>query len=325
VKISLVTPAGKQSRTGNRTTAVRWARILRRLGHRVAIAEADETGDADMMIAVHAWRSAPSIRVFADRHADRPLVVLLAGTDIYRFQHSHPQETLGSMERATMLVGLHDLVHRAIPRRFASKLRIIHQSAAPLAGDREPSRRAFGICVVGHLREEKDPLRAALAARLAPRSSRLRVVHLGRAHDAGWAEAAEAEMGQNPRYCWRGEVPGWQVRRQFAHSHAMVISSVMEGGANVVSEAVVAGVPVIASKIDGNVGLLGADYRGYFPPQDTAALARLLQRIEAEPAFLRDLARQCAKRRPLFRQAHETAAWRAALKHLAHRAATAGR
>jgi putative glycosyltransferase (TIGR04348 family) len=324
VKISLVTPAGKQSRSGNRTTAVRWTRILRAFGHRVAIAQSDETGDADMMVAVHAWRSAPSIRAFAARHPDRPLVVLLAGTDIYRFQHSHPDETLGSMARATVLVGLHDLVDRAIPRRFRSKLRIIHQSAVSLGGNREPSRRDFQVCVVGHLRDEKDSLRTALAARLVPEDSRIRVVHLGKAHDESWAQAAAKEMAENPRYCWRGEVPGWQVRRQFARSHAMVISSVMEGGANVVSEALVAGVPVIASKIDGNVGLLGADYRGYYPAQDTEALAALLRRAETEPAFLRDLARQGAARRQLFRPAREAAAWRALLKELAQNAFTAG-
>lgn len=325
MKISLVTPAGKQSRAGNRTTAVRWARMLRALGHRVTIAQSDEAGDADMMIAVHAWRSAPSIRAFAERHPDRPLVVLLAGTDIYRFQHSHAEETLGSMERATVLVGLHDLVHRAIPRRFASKLRIIYQSAVPPACARKPSRRTFDICVVGHLREEKDPLRAALAARLMPESSRLRVVHLGKAHDESWARAAVAEMNENRRYRWRDEVPGWQVRRKFAHSHAMVISSVMEGGANVVSEAIVAGLPVIASEIDGNVGLLGEDYRGYYPAQDTGALAALLRRAETEPGFLRDLARQCARRRPLFRGAHEVAAWRTLLKDVAHGPFTAAR
>ena len=309
MKISLVTPAGKQSRAGNRTTAVRWARILRAIGHRVVISEADETADADMMVAVHAWRSAPSIQAFAERHPRRPLVVLLAGTDIYRFQHSHPEETLDSMERATALVCLHDLVHRDIPRRFASKLRVIRQSAPPLSAPRAPSRRAFEVCVAGHLREEKDSLRTALAARLMPADSRLRVVHLGKAHDESWARAAAAEMERNRRYLWRGEVPGWQVRRQFARSHAMVISSAMEGGANVVSEAIVAGLPVVASHIAGNIGLLGDDYDGYFPAGDTEALAALLHRAETEPAFLRGLAAQCRKLQPLFRPAREQAAW----------------
>ncbi|CAN0563726.1 unnamed protein product, partial [Laminaria digitata] len=125
MKISLVTPAGKQSRTGNRITAVRWARILREIGHRVEISEESVSGGADMMIAVHARRSAKAIRAFSENFPDKPLVVLLAGTDIYRFQHSHPTETLGSMDRATRLVCLHDRVHQAIPKTFHKKLWVI--------------------------------------------------------------------------------------------------------------------------------------------------------------------------------------------------------
>jgi putative glycosyltransferase (TIGR04348 family) len=311
-----VTPAGKQSRAGNRRTAVRWARILDGLGHRVTISEKADGAGADMMVAVHAWRSAASIRAFAERCPERPLVVLLSGTDVYRFQHSHPEETLASMEQATLLVGLHDLVHRAIPDRFAGKLRIIHQSALPLPGLRTPACRHFEVCVIGHLREEKDPLRAAYAARLAPAASRLRVVQLGKAHDQDWARAAEAEMAGNPRYVWRGEVAGGQVRRHFAHSHAMVISSIMEGGANVVSEAVAAGLPVIASRIDGNLGLLGEDYAGYYAAEDTEALADLLRRAEDEPEFLKLLAAQGCKRQPLFQPERERAAWRRLLAEI---------
>lgn len=316
MKISLVTPAGKQSRAGNRTTAVRWARILRDLGHRVDISEADDGAGADMMIAVHAWRSADSITAFSDRFPDRPLVVLLAGTDIYAFQHSHPEETLRSMTRATELVCLHRLVHRAIPKRFGKKLRVIHQSSLPLASPRTPSPRWFEICVAGHLRREKDSLRTAYAARLMPESSKLRVVHLGKAHDDVWARDARKEAANNPRFVWRGEVPGWQVRRQFARSHAMVINSVMEGGANIVSEAIVCGVPVIASQIDGNVGLLGEDYEGYYPAQDEQALADVLHRAETDPAFLKKLAAQCRAKRKLFTPAAEKAAWRKLLKDL---------
>ena len=316
MKISLVTPAGKQSRTGNRTTAVRWARILRDLGHTVAINEQDTGSDADMMVAVHAWRSRASIRAFSEAYPDRKLVVLLAGTDIYGFQHSHPDETLDSMARADALVGLHDLVHRAIPKKFVKKLHVIHQSSPPLSTLRAPSRRTFDVCVVGHLRAEKDSLRAAYAARLAEPGSKLRVIHLGKAYDAKWEADARAEMKRNPRYDWRGEVPGWAVRRQFARCHAMVISSVMEGGANVVSEAVVAGLPVIASDIDGNIGLLGADYDGYYEVQDTASLAAMLHRAETDPRFLKRLAAQGRKLQKLFTPEREAAAWRRLLKGL---------
>ena len=282
----------------------------------MTISESSDGAGADLMVAVHAWRSAKSIRAFSDRYPGRPLVVLLAGTDIYRFQHSHPDETLDAMARATALVCLHDLVFRAIPKQFGSKLRVIHQSARLPAQPRAPSRRHFDICVVGHLRDEKDSLRAAFAARLLPPESRQRVIQLGKAHDESWAREAAAEMERNPRFVWKGEVSGGQVRRQYARSHALVISSLMEGGANVVSESVVAGLPIIASRIDGNLGLLGEDYAGYFPAKDTEALAALLWRAETDPGFLAHLDAQCRARRPLFAPDREKEAWRHLLSDL---------
>lgn len=269
-----------------------------------------------MMVAVHAWRSHQSIQAFSDNHPDRPLVVLLAGTDIYAFQHSHPRETLDSLERATTLVCLHDLVHQAIPKKFGKKLNVIYQSAPPLPSPRRPSKRSFDICVIGHLRDEKDSLRAAYAARLAPPESKLRVIHLGKAHNEEWASAAKKEAKSNPRFISLGEVPGWRVRRQMATSHAMVMSSVMEGGANVVSEAVTAGLPVIASHIDGNIGLLGADYEGYYPAEDTEALAKLLDRAENDPKFLKRLTAQIKKKQILFKSTRETKGWKTLLSEL---------
>ena len=314
MNINLVTPAGKQSRAGNRATAERWAGILRDLGHRVTVTEQYCGAHADMMIAVHAWRSAESIRHFSNAYPNKPLVVLLAGTDIYRFQHSHPNETRESMQRATRLVCLHDLVHRAIPKKFGRKLIVIRQSARPLPTPRKPSKRWFEIVVAGHLREEKDSLRAASAAHWMPKDSRLRVVHLGKAHDRQWKKDARAEDRVNPRYVWRGEVAAWQVRRQFSRSHAMVISSIMEGGANIVSEAIVCGVPIIASRIDGNVGILGETYPGYYPVGDERALAALLRRAEIEPAFLGDLAARCRNLAPLHTPEREKLAWRMLLR-----------
>jgi glycosyltransferase involved in cell wall biosynthesis len=147
-----------------------------------------------------------------------------------------------------------------------------------------------------------------LAARRLPLESRLRVIHLGKAQTPDFAGQAIAEMNVNSRYRWLGEVPYWRVRRELAKTRLMVISSNQEGGANVVSEAIVAGVPVIASDIPGNVGLLGRDYPGYYPVRDAAALARLLHRAETEPAFLNKLERFGRKLKPLFRRDREQAA-----------------
>ena len=323
MKISLITPAPKQSLSGNRATAVRWARILRDLGHTVSIAEAWDGAPADMLIAVHAWRSAGSIVRFRDRAAGRPLIVALAGTDIYRFQHSHAEETLRSMELADRLVCLHALVHRDIPARFGAKLSVIYQSAPPLPRRLPPARRTFDVCVIGHLRDEKDSLRTALAARTLPDDSVVRVLHFGQAHDDCWARDARAEMARNRRYRWYGEVPHWQVRRAMARARLMVLSSRMEGGANVISESVAAGLPVIASEIPGSVGLLGEDYAGYYPVGDEHALARQLLRAEREPGFLETLRAQCRAREHLFRPGLEHESWRRLLAGLASRRAVA--
>lgn len=316
MKISLITPGPKSPRGGNRVTAERWAAILRKLGHQPAIAATWDGKSADMMIALNAWRSAESIRRWREAIPEAPLVVALTGSDIYRYQHSHPEETLESMARADRLVGLHDLVHNDIPVHFHRKLVIIHQSA-PVVRRVKPVVRWFEVLVVGPLREEKDPMRTAFAVRELPESSRLRVVHLGGADEPVWADSARGEMERNPRYVWKGDVSHGEVRRTMARARLMVLSSHLEGGANAISEAVMTRLPVLATAIPGSVGLLGLDYPGYFPIGDAVALRQLLQRCEDDPDFLVLLARQCQTRMDLFRPTRERAAWRALIAALA--------
>jgi putative glycosyltransferase (TIGR04348 family) len=316
MRIVLITPRGPTSRTGNRVAATRWARILKRLGHRVRVASDYDGRPADLMVAVHAWRSAASIARFKAAYPTRPVVLQLSGTDIYEYIDSDPAPTLRAMEQADRLVALNDLAWRVVPRRLRPRLSVIHQSATPLPGPRRPSTRAVVVSVVGHLRDVKDPLRAAEAARLLPADSRLRVEQVGRAYTPEWAARARAEMKINPRYVWRDDVPAAAVRRLLARSHAMVFSSLSEGGANVISEAAVAGVPILASRMDGNVGLLGADYPGYFPVGDTRALSRLLLRLEHEPRFVARLGKALTRRAKLFLPAREVAAWRRLLAGL---------
>lgn len=295
----------------------RWARILRGLGHRVKIDSAYDGQPADLMVAIHAWRSAGAVERFKTAHPGRPVILQLSGTDIYGTLKSDPVPTLRSMELADRLVALNDLAWKVVPRRLHGRLLVMYQSAKPLAEPRKPSPRAVVVSVIGHLRDVKDPLRAALAARLLPAGSRVRIEQVGRAYTPDWAARARAEMADNPRYRWRDDVPAAGVRRLLARSHAMAITSLSEGGANVVSEAVVAGVPILASRMDGNVGLLGRDYGGYFPVGDTRALARLMRRIEEEPAFVAALGRALRARAPLFRPAREVAAWRGLLADVA--------
>lgn len=294
MKLLLLTPAPPGSLAGNRATAERWAGLLEGLGHDVTVSTAYEPGgadNADLLIALHAWRSCDAVSQWRREQGSKPLIVALTGTDLYRFQYSHRRQTHSAMEQADGLIVLHHLAWRVVPVTLRDRLTVVLQSAsepggvaeAPAAGD------PFDICVIGHLREEKDPLRAALASRLLPPTSRVRVLQAGRAHDGSWAQAAREEMAGNPRYQWLGEISRERTMALMRHSRAMVISSIMEGGANVVSEACRAGLPVLASDIPGNLGLLGEDYPGVYPVGDEAELARLIQRAEQDPVWLDEL------------------------------------
>jgi len=309
MKIVLVTPANLGKRTGNSITAVRWASILRGLGHEVLILNEYKGEPADVMIALNAYRSALSILNYKKKNPDQPLVVALTGTDLYRFMDSHREVTMSSVEAADHLVVLNNLAHTVLPSAQRHKAYLIYESAKPLPGGRHPLQRHFDICVIGHLRHEKDPLRTALAVRDLPVSSKIRVRHLGKAHTQEWAEKAKFEMSHNHRYRWFGEVPHWQVRQVLAKCRLMVLSSRIEGGPNTLSEAIVAGVPVITTYIAGCAGVLGKDYPGFFPVGDTKALQRLLTRVETDAKFLSALEKYIAKIAPRFSRQEEENRW----------------
>ena len=313
--IILITPAPPSSRAGNRTTATRWANILQTLGHQVDITTEYDGQAYDMMIALHAWRSAEAIQHFTAHYPHHPLIVALTGTDAYRFIHSHPETTLKSIALADRLVGLHTRIADTLPEKYRHKLQVIMQSAEPIAA-RSPDKTRFGICVAGHLREEKDPLRPAMAIRNLPNNSKISLHHYGKAHTPEWAERARAEMATNPRYQWHGEVDHAVVQEAYRSCHLLVLPSRMEGGANVISEAIVAGIPVIASRISGSIGLLGENYPGYYPVEDEQALQDILLRAENDGVFYQRLMDDCAKLKSLFTVEQEQAGWESVLEKI---------
>lgn len=299
----MITPAGPGSKAGNRATAERWQRLLEQAGHQVSVVTEYHGESCDLFLALHAWRSYEAVRAFQEAWPEKPLIVALTGTDIYRHQHEYPAQTLHSMGAADVLIGLHAKVGDDIPASLSNKTVTLFQSADKPLRDSASSRpgmqnglathtAAVDVCVVGHLREEKDSLRAAFAARLLPAESRIRVLCAGRPHNAGWEQLATQEMEENSRFQWLGELEKPEISKLMCSSRVLVMSSVMEGGANVVSEACRAGLPVIASDIPGNIGLLGEDYLGYYPVGDTQALAAMLQRAESDVGFWRRLREQ---------------------------------
>jgi putative glycosyltransferase (TIGR04348 family) len=273
----------------------------------------------DLMIALHARRSAKSIQRFARENPRRPLIVALTGTDLYRdIQTSRPAQR--SLELATRLVVLQPMGLAELPPAHRAKTRIVLQSARPTPARSRDShdarRNGFRVCVLGHLRHEKDPFRTALATRLLPDDSGVRVTHLGAALDPAMGRWASAESARNPHYAWRGEVSHGRARRILADSDLMVLTSRMEGGANVLSEALVDSVPIVASNIPSTIGILGAKYPGLYPVGDTEMLAKLLRRAEIDHKFYARLTRWCARLAPRMTPEAERERWRQIVREL---------
>ncbi len=315
-RIRIVVPAKAGHRSGNRVTARRWAGFLESLGHRVVI-DVDYTREAcDVLVALHAHRSAPAALRYRQRCPSGRLVMALSGTDLYRDLDGSVRghEALAVSDRIVLLQG-HGLTR--LERNLHERCRVIHQSVVVPGRLPVKASRTFQVAVVGHLRPVKDPFLAARAVRDLPEDSRIRVVHFGAALDERMRARAEAEMGRDSgRYCWMGNRPHWQVMRQLARSRVMVLSSRMEGGANVVGESISVGTPVLSTRISGSIGLLGEDYGGFYEPGDVAKLRQLLLEAEKEGEFYSGIAKSCTALKSLFEPAHERRGWRELLKEL---------
>jgi putative glycosyltransferase (TIGR04348 family) len=309
-RISLVTPARPGSRSGNRHTAQRWAGFLRAAGHRVSVMTQWDGKPCDLLLALHARRSHASIAEYRKRFPARPLVVTLTGTDLYK-DLPRSRAARDSLEMADRIIVLQSEARLELTNILRAKTRIVYQSAAPSVRHAPPKNR-FRVAVVGHLRDVKDPFRAALA--LAHLDQDLQVVQVGDALTPGMKAKAHSLMKREPRYRWLGGRTHLQTLGWIARSHLLVVSSVMEGGANVIAEAARIGTPVLASRVSGNVGMLGRGYPGYFPLFNQRALARLIATSMEEKKFVWKLQRALAARRHLFAPAAESRALLEALR-----------
>jgi putative glycosyltransferase (TIGR04348 family) len=305
--VCIVTPGTRSANNGNWRTAVRWAGMLRDR-YRPIVQTAWSGERADVLIALHARRSAESIARFHERAEGRRMAVVLTGTDLYK-DLPDSREAAASLDGADRIVVLQDDALRLLPAQWRRKAQVIFQSA-PLLATRPKARGRLDCVMVGHLRDEKDPRTLFEAVRRIPRELAIRVRHIGAPLDPALGDAARALAQEDPRYRYVGALPHGLARVAIQRAHVLVHPSVVEGGANVIVEAVTAGTPVIASRISGNVGMLGRDYPGFFAPRDAQALAKRLVQALEEPAALACLRSACARRKRLFRPQAEAAAIR---------------
>jgi putative glycosyltransferase (TIGR04348 family) len=313
--IALITPALANANNGNWQTARRWAKFLAVGDYEVRLMQQWQGEEADLMLALHARRSAPSIAAWHAAHPSRPLVVTLTGTDLYRDLPAGDADAARSLALADRLIVLHEGAPTDLPAEHRAKAVVCFQStgarrAVPKSG------RHLRALMVGHLRDEKDPRTYFAAARKLLDRDDILFDHIGAPLDESLGREAQALRHEQPRYRFLGALPHEATLRHIQRAHVLVHPSAMEGGAHVVMEAVRCGTPVLASKISGNVGMLGAGYRGYFAPGDAGGLAVLLQRARGDASMLQGLRAQCDQRAPLFDPARERATLRGVIASL---------
>ncbi len=306
--VAIVSPYLADANNGNWRTAHRWQSLLK--GRFKTIVQnawplvPQQTVDA--MIALHALRSADSARRFRDQYPGKPLIVALTGTDLYRDLASSAKAMV-TIAMADALVVLQEDAIAHVPREYRHKTHVIFQSAKQLI----PARKAMGkldCVVVGHLRCEKDPETIFRLVEAIPDNGPLRILHIGAPLDAKLAARARALAARHSHYHWANALPHGLARAAIKRAHVLIHPSIMEGGANVIVEAIMSGTPVIASHMSGNIGMLGADYPGYFPVGDVNALWSQLSRCASDANFLMRLKVACATRENLFTPETECAA-----------------
>jgi putative glycosyltransferase (TIGR04348 family) len=312
----IITPGLAAANNGNWHTASRWAHFLAER-FTVSVMKEWDGVPAAGMIALHARKSAASVAAFAGRYPASPVVLVLTGTDLYRDIHSDEQAKT-SLHRASRLVVLQEAGLRELTTELRAKACVIYQSSPPLPRWARADGY-FKVITIGHLREEKDPRTFMAAARLVTNPF-IRMVHIGGALDTALEECAASTEREVPCYQWLGPRPHSGTRQRLRRSQLLVLCSRMEGGANVIIEAVTSGVPVLASDIPGNRGMLGEDYPGYFAPGDSRMLATLIERAASDSAWLATLAACCAGRARLFTPEREQAAVLRLMDNLVFRA-----
>jgi len=332
-RVVIVSPALADANNGNWQTARRWQKLLSARGsstgtgsaERYAVRIVQQWPDGPdavhdvALLALHARRSAASIQAWSQARGPHGLVVVLTGTDLY---HDLAVDTgvRQALDMAQQLVVLQDRAPRALPADLRHKATVILQSV-PVRQPVVKTRRHLRAVMVGHLRAEKDPRTLMGAARLLDCEPGIYIDHIGAPLDSALGDAAQATAAQCRNYRWLGAQPHEATLCRIQRAHLLVHTSRIEGGAHVVMEAVRSGTPVLASRMDGNVGMLGEDYGGYFDVGDAAGLAALLRQCRADLAaplsdngtLLQHLHRQCEQRAPLFATEREQAALRALL------------
>lgn len=309
MRIGIFFPKSLAKNSGNRVTATRWASFLEDLGHEVTLSNSLPDEPFDAHICLHALKTAKIANHVRNHFPNTLLIVAITGTDV-RADSSTRNDSFAQLAFADAIVCLNPRTLEDLPQELRSKAHHIPQSADVSAKAYTEERTdSFRVLVAGHLREEKDPFRTALASRLLPESSRLEVRHFGGTLDPSLEVFAREENSKNPRYSWGGEIPHEALLQEIQKADLIVQSSRVDEAPSLLSETIVAGKPLLISSIPGLTGVLGTNYEGIFEVENTEALAALLLRAEQEKNWVEKLKRHVMSLQSGFTPATERKAW----------------
>lgn len=317
VDVLIHSPYPRQRSQGNAVSVRRMAAMLASGGLAVAV---HERGDAPVrakcLIALNARKSAAEIFDFHRRQPECPVVALLTGTDV-----NHPDmldagsATRGALGLCDAIVSLHDGFSHRIPESLLEKTTVIHPSVVLPPGACHRPEEPWSVVVAGNFRAEKNPaLMLEAVRRMSDTGVHFHAFGLGGDYQAELEQTAAAY----PRFHFHGVREHGEVLEKMQTSRVLLNTSTEEGGANAICEAIAIGLPVIATRIAGNTGMLGSGYEGLFPSENAGALVEILRRAEADPHCYRTLKSQVAARSPLFNHEREADQWLDLIRRLGH-------
>lgn len=293
MEIAVFSPYSLTSPKGNTITTQRLVSLLGNLGcSAVAVDDSASVGTPDVLIALHATRSLSVSREYKSQRLDGQLWVYLTGTDVYAADQSSADlaEALGM---ADVIMVSQSAIVQSLAEEFRDKCAVIPASVflpeLPQVIDSSSSDSTkFGF--VGHLREVKNPFLMNRAMQLC--DGDLTAVTMGAELEPGFQEQVEEWQQRDPRFRYLGNVPHAEALARLSQLDYSINSSFSEGGANAVAESIVLGIPVLASRIEGNLGLLGEEYVGYYEGDNARSLADLMARVMQDQSFARELRQQ---------------------------------
>jgi glycosyltransferase involved in cell wall biosynthesis len=319
MKVCVASPYPLSELKGNSVTTDRIVAMLNEGGVDARGSHGYDGDPADVLIALHAVKGAPAVFDFREKAPQGKVIVLLTGTDIYQGLPEGSEIGHDALRSADRIVVPQEAAILRLPEEVRDKTVVIRSSLDPIAIKAGPLKSPFVISVVGHPRPVKRSFLTIETVARHPEWRDLEVWQIGQALDEESRKTAAAWARNDHRYRWFGGLPRQESLARCAESSLMINSSILEGGAHAVLEAMTMGVPVLASRIEGNVGLLGDDYPGYF---EEGKLDEALQAIVDKRVDLEDWVSLASERMDRFSRESESTSWLDLLAELNYQAPT---